>query len=228
MSDESKALKSAPVLPPAPPEIYEAIKDSIIKNGVLDPILITPDMTIIDGHVRHQICREIGLKKCPYRIINVSGEAERVVLAITLNSDRRTLTREERRRLLEDLIRAAPEKSSREIADLCHVSQSTANRAKQRVLAGESADSRVVVGLDGKTYRPRPTTVGVESLQAAREAARLLRSLGEEAPEGNQSIRIIRKAEFQARCRAEADSPVAQLPPRSGSSRATYDHWRRR
>src|SRR6185437_11728059 len=100
MSDESRAIKSAPVLPPPPPEIYEAIKDSILKNGVLEPILITPDMTIIDGHVRHRICREIGLKKCPYRVVKVSGEAERIELAITLNADRRTLTREERRRLL--------------------------------------------------------------------------------------------------------------------------------
>jgi hypothetical protein len=136
---------------------------------------------------------------------------QRRELAIRLNAERRHLSKAERDSLLMDYIKVAPQKSTREVADTFKVSQSKAARTKARLLADESIDSVPTVGRNGKFYR-KPTSVGVNSLRGASEAARLLAVLGTDAPEGNQSIRKIRKAEFVARREAEANGPMADLP----------------
>jgi hypothetical protein len=65
------------------------------------------------------------------------------MLAIRCNAERRHLTRAQRQALLERVILSAPEKSERELADLCRVSPRTAGRAKLRVLAGETRSNKI-------------------------------------------------------------------------------------
>ena len=43
-------LTEAPVLPPLPPQEYAQLRDSIRERGVLQPLLITADHVLIDGH----------------------------------------------------------------------------------------------------------------------------------------------------------------------------------
>lgn len=44
---------------------YERFKKSIQEDGILSPILVSPDMTIISGHQRTKALRELGIKLVP-------------------------------------------------------------------------------------------------------------------------------------------------------------------
>jgi len=46
-------------------EEYEKFKRSIQEDGILSPILVSPDMTIISGHQRTKAAKELGIKLIP-------------------------------------------------------------------------------------------------------------------------------------------------------------------
>ena len=50
---------------------YEQFKQSISQAGVLSPILVSPDMTVISGHQRLKACKELGFKIVPIMIVDV-------------------------------------------------------------------------------------------------------------------------------------------------------------
>ena len=187
-------LKPSPVLPPLSPEEYGALRDHIACNGVEEPILVTSEGIIIDGHERFKAVTELGIRKYPIRVVGNLSEKERREMAISLNLLRRHLSRSERQHSLEELIGFNPQISSRDLAATAKVSQSTAARAKAKVLGTESNDSVEVVGSNGKTYtyKPKPA-VSVETPQSAKKAAKLLESLGDKAPEGGIDLRKAQK-----------------------------------
>ena len=100
-------------LPPLSPEEYEALEKSILANGVLVPIIVDEDGVIIDGHHRDKIAKHHNLP-CPREVREAFTDNEKRSLALTLNIDRRHLTRDERRALLEESIKADPQLSDRE------------------------------------------------------------------------------------------------------------------
>src|SRR3954451_24492284 len=55
-------------------EQYEQVRASIARQGVLDPILVTPEGEIIDGRHRAEIAAELGIP-CP-REVFVGTEEE--------------------------------------------------------------------------------------------------------------------------------------------------------
>src|SRR3954453_8066875 len=126
-------LTEAPVLPPLPPREYARLRDPIRERGVLQPLLITADHVLIDGHERWKAVRELGLTRYPLRVVGNLDEAGRKELAIRLNVERRHLSRAERKRLLEMILREAPAKSTREVADLLKVGKSTVSRTRLRL-----------------------------------------------------------------------------------------------
>ena len=149
-------LTPSPVLPPLPSEEYEALRGHIARNGVQQPILVTSSGVIIDGHEVFRAVTELGIRKYPIRVVGNMSEKERREMAIALNLFRRHLSQSERRQWLEELIRINPKKSSRDLASTANVSQSTAARAKAKVLGTESNDSVEVNGRNGKTYTYKP------------------------------------------------------------------------
>ena len=50
-------------------EQYERFKKSIQEDGVLTPLMVAPDMTIISGHQRYKACKDLGINLVPV-IIN--------------------------------------------------------------------------------------------------------------------------------------------------------------
>jgi len=71
-----------------PSEKYEEIKQSIEANGIRDPLKVLPDYTIIAGHQRYKIAKELGLEKVPVIIYEISEE-EAEYLLIADNEERR-------------------------------------------------------------------------------------------------------------------------------------------
>jgi ParB-like chromosome segregation protein Spo0J len=187
-------LTPSPVLTPLPPEVYEPLRDDIAQNGVRQPILVTSSGIIIDGHGRYRAVIELGIRKYPIRVIGNISEQERREMAISLNLLHRHFSQAERQHWLAELVRLNPHISSRDLAAKAKVSQSTAARAKSKVLGTESGDSVEVAGHNGKTYhyKPKPA-VGVESPQSAIKAGEYLETLGSQAPAGGSDLRKVQK-----------------------------------
>ena len=67
---------------------YEAVKQSIATHGIRDPIKILPDYTVVAGHVRLAIARELGIERVPVQVWDVSGEDAEYLL-VADNEERR-------------------------------------------------------------------------------------------------------------------------------------------
>lgn len=70
------------------PEKYEEVKRSIEANGIRDPLKVLPDFTVIAGHQRLKIARELNLAQVPVTIMDISQE-EAEYLLIADNEERR-------------------------------------------------------------------------------------------------------------------------------------------
>jgi len=70
------------------PEKYEEIKRSIEAGGMRDPLRVTPDYTVITGHVRLKIAQELGLTHVPVEIWDVDPETAEYLM-IADNEERR-------------------------------------------------------------------------------------------------------------------------------------------
>ena len=69
-------------------EKYEEIKRSIEINGIRDPLKVLPDFTVVAGHQRWRIAKELGIEKVPCMIVDVEPE-EAEYLLIADNVERR-------------------------------------------------------------------------------------------------------------------------------------------
>src|SRR5690625_3491907 len=69
-------------------EKYEEVKRSIETHGIRDPIKCTRDYTVISGHQRLRIARDLGLEKVPYQMLDVDEETAEYLL-IAENVERR-------------------------------------------------------------------------------------------------------------------------------------------
>lgn len=70
-------------------EEYERFKESIKNEGILSPIIITPDMTIISGHQRAKAAKDIGIALVPVIIReDLSDESAKLKALIAANFGR--------------------------------------------------------------------------------------------------------------------------------------------
>ena len=53
------------------------LTESIKKFGIVDPIIVNADMTIIGGHLRTKIATNIGIKEIPCVVLDLSKEDEK-------------------------------------------------------------------------------------------------------------------------------------------------------
>jgi len=79
------------ILPPLSDEEYEALKNSIQKEGLLIPIVVNEQNTIVDGHHRYKICKQLGIS---VRVVTkkFSNKLEERKFVILSNLHRRHLS----------------------------------------------------------------------------------------------------------------------------------------
>ncbi|MEN6367815.1 MAG: hypothetical protein ABFC88_13475 [Thermoguttaceae bacterium] len=146
------------VLPPLPPDQYEALRQNISVNGVLVPILVDGDgpcRKIIDGNYRKKIATELGYD-CPEIVQSGLDEEEKRTLARALNLARRQLNTEQKRQLISDQLEETPDWSLRRIGKMLGVDGKTVASVRAELEAtAEFPQSVRTVGLDGKS---RPST----------------------------------------------------------------------
>lgn len=78
MSDSTKTRKltehpQAHLVPDMRPEEYAALRDDIARRGILTPLEITTNGTILDGRHRYRVAVELGLAECPTRLAPLNG-----------------------------------------------------------------------------------------------------------------------------------------------------------
>ena len=65
---------------------YKDLKSSVEKFGLVDPIIVNKDMTIIGGHQRYKICKDLKHTEIDCVVLDLSKEEERE-LNIRLNKN---------------------------------------------------------------------------------------------------------------------------------------------
>lgn len=116
-------------MPPLLPSEYQALTESIRALGVQVPVIVDESGAIIDGHHRQQIAAELGVH-CPREVRAGLSDADKRTLAISLNKDRRHLTREQVRALVAESIKADPHLSDRAHAQRTGASPTTVGKVR--------------------------------------------------------------------------------------------------
>jgi hypothetical protein len=118
-------------LPRLSDEDYQKLESSITEHGIQVPIILDENGSVIDGHHRKEIADRLGIDY-PKRTKTGLSDAQKRTLALTLNIDRRHLTREQKRRLVEESVKADPDLSDREHAKRTGVAHTTVGRIRER------------------------------------------------------------------------------------------------
>ena len=83
-------------------EKYEHIKKSIEEFGYVDPIVINKDMTVIGGHQRLKILKELGYKEIECNVVDVNKNVEKK-MNIALNNNSGEWDNEKLKKLMQEI-----------------------------------------------------------------------------------------------------------------------------
>ena len=68
---------------------YEQFKTSIQNEGILAPLIVTPDLTVVSGHQRLKACIELGIEMVPVIIRqDIKSESDKLVALLAANFGR--------------------------------------------------------------------------------------------------------------------------------------------
>jgi ParB-like chromosome segregation protein Spo0J len=152
-------------------EFDELVAD-IKANGLQQPIILYEDK-ILDGRNRYRACCAAGVKP-KYQIINTFAFRFDTALTyvISANLRRRHLTAEQKREVIEKLLKADPEKSDRQVARLIGASPTTIGKVrKEREATGDV--SKVDTSTDTKGRRqPRQRSKPATATPVAKPAVK--------------------------------------------------------
>ncbi len=93
--------EAANIFPLMQGEEYDALKNDILGNGLLEPIWLLSDGSIIDGRNRHRACLDIGITP---KFRTWGGKGSLVSFVISLNLNRRHLTSSQRAAVALDIL----------------------------------------------------------------------------------------------------------------------------
>src|SRR5690554_2516034 len=62
-------------------EVYQFLKQNIKKRGFTDAVLVTKDMTIIDGEHRWRAMKEVGATEIEVKVLDLTDEEAKVETA---------------------------------------------------------------------------------------------------------------------------------------------------
>ncbi len=174
------------VLPPMPPEQFEALKADIAERGVLVPIDVDEDGHILDGHHRYRACTELGITDFPTLVRPGLSEEDRRIFARKNNVMRRHLTRAQIRALIADQLRETPNWANNRVGGMLGVDAKTVATVRSKLeTTSEIPKFDKLIGADGKeraVKQKRPPAIMVTSTE---ELARTLRLI-EEAEDPNE------------------------------------------
>src|SRR5262245_27392343 len=147
---------------------FEELVDDIKANGLREEIVLHDGM-ILDGRNRYRACREAGVEP-RYRDFDGNDPA---AFVISVNIHRRHLRADEKRPLIEAVIKAAPEKSNRQIAAETGVSHPhVADIRNDMEKAGDVEKVTTTIDTKGRKQPKKKLTKAQKAEQAHRRRAR--------------------------------------------------------
>lgn len=158
-----------------PKDEFDELVADIKRNGLITPI-VTLDGMILDGWHRYRACLEAGVKPrfdpFDYAVEPADEQSGRKMtpaeFVVSANAHRRHLTREQRRQIVVELLKAKPEASDRAIASMAKVDHKTVGAVRREAEAGgEIPHLTERVGKDGKK-QPAPSVRMANPEQSAR------------------------------------------------------------
>ena len=153
-----KATGKYQLLDALSPEDYQALKADIKERGVMIPIELDEEGNVIDGHHRKMICEELGITDYPTVVRRGWTEEQKRTHSRRMNLARRHLTREQRRKLIEDELKEAPGATDRKIGKALGVDHKTVGSVRGRLeTGGEIPQVDVRIGSNGMKYTRVPT-----------------------------------------------------------------------
>lgn len=143
------------ILPPLPDDDFQRLKESIQQHGVLVPLVLDDEGNVLDGHHRLKAVEElkeagVQVQAPPPAICNLDEE-DKLERVLSLNVDRRHLTREQRQNLVVRLRERGW--SFQRIAKRLGFDTRTI-RDDVDLAGGGFPPPAAIIGEDGKTYTP--------------------------------------------------------------------------
>jgi len=149
-----KATGPYQLLDPLSPEDFKALEADILERGVMVPIELDEDGNVLDGYHRLLICEKHKISDYPKVIRRGWTEEQKRTHARRMNLARRHLTREQRRELIKDQLREAPDQTDRKIAAQLGVDHKTVGKVRGKLeQGGEVPQVKQRAGRDGKAYK---------------------------------------------------------------------------
>lgn len=132
----SKELKEVQTLMEISKEDRERLKESIRLNGIRDPLKgydLKGKFQLLSGWTRLEIGKELGIEKVSIVTISGNSSKEYSEFAISENFDRRQLSNEQKRKLIEYKLRINPEKSDRQIGRETNSDNKTVSKKRKEM-----------------------------------------------------------------------------------------------
>lgn len=209
-----------------PAHIEDALTASIKRFGVLVPVTVDQNGTMLDGHHRARIADKLGVKYD--RLVRYcADDDERREIARTLNADRRQLTEEQRRSVVASLAVETVMVRGEEVAK--HTPNAIASALKvsldtvQRDIGELTDDGKLnrpekSLGLDGKVRPTRRPQVLTRDTREQERAQLALVAVGDTAPPKTLDLkRVERIAREDEATRRRIE--LVQNPPEALSRR---------
>lgn len=192
MSKSNKSDTPFQLMPDLPSWEYEALKESILQHGVIIPIIKDEHGTIIDGHHRDRVCRELKIKNVPTITLAGLTEAQKRDHALILNLVRRKITRKQMREIIAAELRRTPDISNQWLAEIVGSTDKTIQSVRKDLIAASEIpilDS--YRAKDGKKYPA--TRLYTDKEKQAERARDALAALGDDAPRKSVSLKQLER-----------------------------------
>lgn len=134
---------------------YQRLEKNIIAEGCRDALVVWNGI-ILDGHNRYEICQKHNM---PFRVIERQFGSRKDALLWIIDNQfaKRNLTTWQKRELIEERLKLAPEQSDRQVAQISGADHKTVGVARKRLEeTGEIPQLETSVGADGKERPRRP------------------------------------------------------------------------
>lgn len=173
------------LLPQLSEDEYQSLKADIAERGVQVPVEYDDAGNILDGHHRVRACLELGIKDWPSIVRGSMTEEQKIEHVLSLNLNRRHLTREQRRELVIKLRKQGW--SLRRIAERLGASLGTVAGDAEVFKNEHLGHPLTITGADGKQYpaaKPKTSaSVFAPNNKDRNSAIEALHAIQKEAPE---------------------------------------------
>ena len=140
-------VPSSSLITAATEDDYQSLKSSIAQFGSVQRVIVDEFGNVIAGRLRRRACKELGVQ-CPTEVISGLTEEMKEQLAFELDFCRKQISRGQKRRAAELILRVNPRNTDREIGRACGMDHKTVGRIREE-LEGRGEIPQVERGAGG-------------------------------------------------------------------------------